>query len=215
MPPASESLAGSQIEAANFKSRPRKFMSCLFQNKRLSRSWRPTSGQQWKEAIPSVSRIGVLYDSYGRRQLEAAENAARSLRIQIVPIELEPPYDYNEWFRVAKQKKVAAMILLYSAAFYPARDSIARQAVANHLPAIAYASEFARAGLFASYGSNAVASFGRLAYFIDRVLQGLAPKDLPVEQPTKLEMVINLRTAKALGLTVAPSMLARADEIIR
>lgn len=168
-----------------------------------------------RDAIPSVSRIGVLYDSYGRRQLETAQSAARSLGIQAVPIELQPPYDYNESFKVAKQKKVAAAILLYSAAFYPARDSIARQAAANRIPVIAYASEFARAGLFASYGSDAVASFGRLAYFIDRVLKGVAPKDLPVEQPTKLEMVVNLRTAKAMGLTVAPSVLMRADEIIR
>ena len=106
-------------------------------------------------------------------------------------------------------------LFIFNAVFWPVRDSIARQAVANRLPLIAWASEFARAGFFASYGSDAVASFGRLAYFIDRVLKGVAPKDLPVEQPTKLELVVNLRTAKALGLTVAPSVLMRADEIIR
>ena len=168
-----------------------------------------------KEAIPSVSRIGVLYDSYGRPQLEAAQSAARSLGIQVVPIELQPPYDYNESFKVAKQEKVGAAILLYSAVFWPARDSIARRAIAHRLPLVAYASEFARAGFFASYGIDAFASFGRLAYFIDRVHKGVAPKDLPVEQPTKLELVVNLRTAKALGLTVVPSVLMRADEIIR
>lgn len=168
-----------------------------------------------KEAIPNMSRIGVLYDSYGRRQLEAAQSAARSLGIQVVALELLPPYDYNESFKVAKQRKVAAVILLYSAVFYPARDSIAREAIANRLPLIAWASEFARAGFFASYGSDAGASFERLAYFIDRVLKGVAPKDLPVEQPTKLELVINLRTAKAMGLAVAPSVLMRADEIVR
>jgi putative ABC transport system substrate-binding protein len=157
----------------------------------------------------------VLYDSYGRRQLEAAQSAAHSLGIQVVALELLPPYDYNESFKVAKQKKVAAVILLYSAVFYPARDSIAREAIANRLPLIGWASEFARAGFFASYGSDAGASFERLAYFIDRVLKGVAPKDLPVEQPTKLELVINLRTAKAMGLAVAPSVLMRADEIIR
>ena len=168
-----------------------------------------------KEVIPSVSRVAVIYDSYGRRQLEAAHTAARSLGVELVPIELQPPYDYGESFKVAKQRKVTGAILLYSAAFYPARDSIARQAVVNRLPIIAYASEFARAGLFASYGSDAVASFSRLAYFIDRVLKGVAPKDLPVEQPTQLEMVVNLKTAKSLGLTVAPSVLMRADEVIR
>jgi ABC-type uncharacterized transport system substrate-binding protein len=168
-----------------------------------------------KEAIPNMSRVGVLYGSYGRGQLEAARSAARSLGIEVVAIELQTPYDFNESFKIAKQKKVAGAILLYSPGFWPARDSIARQAVANRLPLIAWASEFARAGFFASYGSDAGATFERLAYFIDRVLKGVAPTDLPVEQTSKLELVINLRTAKAIGLTVAPSLLTRADEVIR
>ena len=168
-----------------------------------------------KETIPRVWRIGVLYDSYGRRQLEAAQSAARSLGIQVVPVELRPPYDYNESFKAAKRKKVAAAILLYSAVFYPARDSIARQAVTNRLPVIAYASEFARAGFLMSYGSNAANTFKRLAYFIDRVAKGAKPSDLPVEQPTEFEMIVNLKTAQALGLSVPESILLRANEVIR
>ncbi len=168
-----------------------------------------------KEAIPNLSRIAILYDPYGQRQLKAAQSAARSLGIEVVPVELRPPYDYNESFKAAKQKKAGAGILLYSAVFYPARESIAQQALANRLPIIAWVSEFARSGFFASYGSDAGATFERLAYFIDRVFKGVAPKDLPVEQPSRFELVMNLKTGRALGLAVPESVLLRANEVIR
>ncbi len=168
-----------------------------------------------KEAIPNLSRVAVFYDSYGRRQVEDVQSASRSLGIQLVLTELTPPYNYGISFKSAKQKKAGAAMFLYSPAFYVVRESIAQQAVDNRLPVIGYSSDFARAGFFMSYGTDALKTFKRLAYFIDRVVKGARPNDLPVEQPTELEMVVNLKTAKALNLTVPQSILLRADEAIR
>jgi putative tryptophan/tyrosine transport system substrate-binding protein len=168
-----------------------------------------------KEAVPNLSRVAVLYDSYGRRQLEDIEPAARSLGIQLHLTELKPPYDFNLALKLAKQKKAGAAMLLYSPVFFVERDTISQQALENRVPMIAYVSEFARAGFLMSYGSDGGHVFYRLAYFIDRLLKGAKPNDLPVEQPTKFEFVVNVKTAKALGLTIPQSILFRADEVIQ
>jgi putative ABC transport system substrate-binding protein len=106
-------------------------------------------------------------------------------------------------------------MFLYSPVFYPVRESIAQQAVENGLPLIGDTSDTARAGFFMSYGTDAPKTFKRLAYFIDRVVKGARPNDLPVEQPSELELVVNLKTAKALNLMVPQSILLRANEAIR
>lgn len=168
-----------------------------------------------KEAVPSLSRVAVFYDSYGQRQIEDVRSASRSLGIHLVLMELRPPHDYKLSFKIVKQKKADAVIFLYAPDFYVLRESIAQHALQNRLPMIGYASQFARAGFFMSYGTDAWHTFGRLAYFIDRLLKGATPNDLPFEQPTKFEMVVNLKTANAIGIRVPQSILLRADEVIR
>ena len=168
-----------------------------------------------KEAVPNLTRIAVFYDSYGRRQVEDALSASRSLGIRLALTEMTAPYNYGISFKSAKQKKAGAAMFLYSPAFYVVRESIAQQAIENRLPVIGYSSDMARAGFFMSYGTDALKTFKRLAYFIDHVVKGAKPNDLPVEQPTTSELVVNLQTAKALDLTVPQSILLRADEVIR
>lgn len=168
-----------------------------------------------KEAVPHLSRVAVFYDSYGRRLVEDVQSASRSLGIRLVLTELTPPYNYGTSFKNARQKRAGAALFLYSPAFYPVRESIAQQAVENGLPLIGDTSDYARAGFFMSYGTDAPKTFKRLAYFIDRIAKGAKPSDLPVEQPTELEMVVNLKTARALDLTVPQSILLRANEAIR
>jgi putative tryptophan/tyrosine transport system substrate-binding protein len=168
-----------------------------------------------KEAVPHLSRIAVFYDSYGRRLVEDVQSASRSLDIPLVLTELTPPYNYGASFKNAKQTGAGAAMFLYSPAFYPIRESIAQQAVENDLPLIGDTSDFARAGYFMSYGTDARKTFMRLAYFIDRISKGAKPSDLPVEQPTDLEIVVNLKTARALGVMVPQSILLRANEAIR
>ena len=107
------------------------------------------------------------------------------------------------------------MLLLYSPRFYPVPQSLVRQAIENRLPIIGYASEYAREGFFMSYGVEAASTYKRLGYFIDRVLKGARPSELPVEQPATFELVINLKTATALGLTVPESVMLRATEVIK
>ena len=168
-----------------------------------------------KEAVPGLSRVAIFWDSYGRRQLGDIEPASRSLGIELQLIELTTPYDLKAAFKAARQQRASAVVLLYSPVFYVERDRIAQQALENRLPVIGYVAELTRAGLFMSYGSDGRSTFYRVAYFIDRLLKGVKPDDLPVEQPTKFELVVNLKTAKALGLTVPQSILLRADEVVR
>lgn len=168
-----------------------------------------------KEAVPSASRVAVFYDSYARRQTKEIETASRSLGIELTLIELKSPNDFKMACKMAKQHKAGGAVLLYSPAFFVVRDAAAKSALESRLPIIGYTSEFARAGFFMSYGTDGASTFKRLAYFIDRIVKGAKPSELPVEQPTKFEMIVNLRTAKALGLSVPESVLLRADEVIQ
>jgi putative ABC transport system substrate-binding protein len=168
-----------------------------------------------KEAVPGLSRVAVLWDSYGSRQLGDVESAARAIGIRLQSIQLKGSDDFETAFTTAKQLKAGAVMLLYSPLFFAKRDRLAQRALENGLPVIGYVSELVRAGLFMSYGSDARSTFYRVAYIIDRLLKGVKPTDLPVEQPTKFELVVNLKTAKTLGITIPESILLRADEVIR
>ena len=164
-----------------------------------------------KEAVPSAPRMAVFYDSYARRQTKEIEIASHSLGIELTRIELKSPNDFKMACKTARRHKAGAAILLYSPAFFVARDAAARYALESRLPTMGYTSEFARAGFFLSYGTDGASTFKHLAYFIDRIVKGAKPSELPVEQPTKFEMIVNLRTAKALGISVPESILLRAD----
>jgi putative ABC transport system substrate-binding protein len=168
-----------------------------------------------KELLPRASHVAVLYDALGTRQLEALKPAARALGVQLRLVEVRAPYDYNAAFKDATTKKADALMVLGSAHSYVARDQIAKLALQYKLPTISGGDALVRAGGLISYGADIFATWGRTAYFVDRVLKGASPATLPIEQPTQYLLVLNLRTAKALGITVPQSILLRADEVIQ
>ena len=168
-----------------------------------------------KELLPGLSRINVFYDAFGARQLEVLKPAARTLGVQLQLVEVRSPYDYNAAFKHATKKKADAMMVLASPHFYVARDQIAKLALQYKLPTIGGGDPLVRAGGLISYGPDLLATWGRTAYFVDRVLKGASPAGIPIEQPTQYFLVVNLKTAKALGITIPQSILLRADEVIR
>jgi len=170
------------------------------------------------EAVPGVSRVGVLFqaESSGPIHFKEYEAAARVLKIPLQPLELRRQNPNLETaFQTAVKGRVAALITIRNAftAFY--RKQISDLAVKNQLPSMYEVSDHVEAGGLMSYATHEAESFRRAAVFVDKILKGTKPADLPVEQPTKFEFVINLKTAKQIGLTIPPNVLARADRIIR
>jgi putative tryptophan/tyrosine transport system substrate-binding protein len=168
-----------------------------------------------KELLPRASHVAVLYDSMSTRQLKALEAAARALNVQLQMVEVRPPYDYSAALRDVTRRKPDALMVLNSAHSYVARDQIANLALQYKLPTICQLEPNVRAGGLISYGPDQLETFGRTAYFVDRVLKGASPAQLPIEQPTEYLLVVNLKTAKALGITIPESILLRADEVIK
>jgi len=168
-----------------------------------------------KEAVPSVSRVAVLWDSFSRGHLKKLEDAARLLNIELLLVESKAPEELAPAFKAATSGGARALVVLFSPAIYVQRSQIARIAVDSRLATIYEEKDYVEAGGFMSYGANYADTFGRAAYFVDRILKGAKPAELPVEQPARFELTINLRTAKALGLTIPASILARADRVIQ
>jgi putative ABC transport system substrate-binding protein len=168
-----------------------------------------------KEALPNVSRVAVLWDNFGRRQLEELRRAAELLHVQLEPIQIQGPEDLAAAFKSARRKKAGAVLLTWSPVFYLHRARVATLALDSGLPAITDVDVETEAGCLLSYGSGAYDSFVRSAYFVDRLLKGAKASDLPVEQTSTLRLVVNLKTAKALGIIIPESILLRADEVIR
>lgn len=168
-----------------------------------------------KQALPSLSKVVVFYDSFGAHQLDDLASAARSLGIPLDRYEMRAPYDFKAAFRVAKERGAGAVTLLYSGKFYTERARIAEQALEERVPTMGDAAHYVRAGALMSYGPDPRASYRRLAYFVDRLLKGSKPSELPVEQPIDFQFVLNLKTAKALGIRIPESVLSIADEVIR
>ena len=168
-----------------------------------------------KETLPNVSRVAVLWDNFGQRQLEKLRPAAEVLNIQLQPIQIQGPEDLAAAFKSAKRKKAGAVLLTWSPVFYVHRARVATLALDSGLATITDLDVEAEAGCLVSYGSGAYDSFVRSAYFVDRLLKGAKASDLPVEQISTLKLVVNLKTAKALGITIPESILLRADEVIR
>jgi ABC-type uncharacterized transport system substrate-binding protein len=168
-----------------------------------------------REVLPRLSRVAVFWDSYGQRQFDELQQAGRSLGVHIQSIELRDPYDFKAAFRVAKLKGADALIVLFSPVFYRERAQIAALALKAGLPTMSQEESWVVAGGFMSYGPTIASTHGRAAYFVDRLLKGAKPGDLPIEQATGFKLTVNLRTAKALRLTVPKSIVLRADEMIR
>jgi putative tryptophan/tyrosine transport system substrate-binding protein len=162
-----------------------------------------------------VSRVAVLWDNFGQRQLQELRRAAELLNVQLEPIQIEGPDNLAAAFKSAKRKKAGAVYLTWSPVFYVHRVRLAALALDSGLPTIADLDVEAQAGCLLSYGSGAYDSFVRAGYFVDRLLKGAKASDLPVEQISTLSLVVNLKTANALGITIPQSILLRADEVVR
>jgi putative ABC transport system substrate-binding protein len=168
-----------------------------------------------KEIAPKVSRVAALWDpTTGASQLKAMEVAARSLTVQVQVLEVRSSGDFEGAFRAAKKERAGALNVLASPLLASYSTTIIDLAARNRLPAIYQWREHAEAGGLMSYGPNLLETWRQTGLLVGKVLKGAKPADLPVEQPTKFELVINLKTAKALGLTIPPSLLGRAHEVI-
>jgi ABC-type uncharacterized transport system substrate-binding protein len=170
-----------------------------------------------KGLVPDVETAAVLWnpdDPGAHFSLLETQAAGKALKIHLHSFETHTLADLDSAFSAATKEAVQAIILLPAPFMGKSAGRIAELALANRLPTFAFAKLEARAGELCSYGPNFSATARRVAYFIDRILKGTSPSDLPVEQPTKFELVINLETAKELGITVPNSVLVRADEVI-
>jgi ABC-type uncharacterized transport system substrate-binding protein len=173
--------------------------------------------QLLKEVVPGMSRVTVLWNPTVSTQalvLREADVAARSLNVQLQVLEARSPGDFASAFTTMTKTKAGALVTLASSMFFAERSRIVDQAAQSRLPAIYHAKEYAEAGGLMTYGPDLHERWRRAATYVDAIFRGTNPGDLPVEQPTKFELVINLKAAKALGLTIPASVLARADHII-
>ena len=169
-----------------------------------------------KEALPTITRVAVLWDEASADQRRAAEAAARPLGVQLQPLELRhPPYEFAGAFAAAAQGQAEALLILNSPIFFMQRAQIVDLVAKSRLPTMFGAADGARAGGLMAYDVNSIDTWRRVANYVDKILKGAKPADLPVEQPIKFELVLNLKTAKALGITFPPTLLIQADEVIQ
>ncbi|HVI65826.1 MAG TPA: ABC transporter substrate-binding protein [Bradyrhizobium sp.] len=169
----------------------------------------------FKQTLPSIGRVAVLSDALTADQLKAVEAANQAVGLELQPLELEnPPYNFENAFRVAVGARAEAIFVLESASIFRGRAEIAQLAMKNRMPASFAFRDYVEIGGLVSYGVNFSTMYRRAAEYADRILRGVKPVDLPVEQSTKFELVINLKTAKTLGLAIPPGVLAIADEVI-
>ena len=169
-----------------------------------------------KETVPQAETIAILATSEpsSRLQVEEAQKVAPTLNAKLRVVELQDG-DYEKVFRFIVQEKAGAMFVLASPILHAGRNPIIELAAKHRVPAIYEWPEHAEIGGMMAYGSSLAALSRRVAWYVERILKGTKPEDLPVEQPTKFELVINLKTAKQIGLTIPPNVLARADRVIK
>jgi ABC-type uncharacterized transport system substrate-binding protein len=169
----------------------------------------------FKETVPTVNRVAVFSDLFTVDQLRKVGEANRSIGLKLQLLKLGNPPDLDDAFRVIMRSHAEALFVLESALIFRARRDIAQLALKNRLPTSFAFREYVDVGGLVAYGVNFSSMFRRAAEYIDKILKGANPGDLPIEQPTTFELVINLKTAKALGLAIPPSLLLRADQIIQ
>jgi putative ABC transport system substrate-binding protein len=168
-----------------------------------------------KDALPQLSHVAVLWDSStGSFQKEAIEAAAKASKVTLETMEVQKPSDLDGAFNSAKRGSADAVVMLSSPVISANVRKEAELAILHNLPVITLFPDFARAGGLMAYGPNLLGAIRDAGGMIAKVLQGGKPADLPIQRPTKFELVINLKTAKALGLTLPPTLVALADEVI-
>jgi putative tryptophan/tyrosine transport system substrate-binding protein len=170
-----------------------------------------------RELMPGVSRVATLVDTtYPSSTLGAheTEGAARALGISLQVISARGPEEFDSAFKSMLQTRVAALIIQPSAMFAGERNQLADLAVKSGMPTVANERSYVEAGCLMSYGTDFAEHFRLAAEYVEKILKGAKPADLPIQQPTKFELVINLKTAKALGISIPQALLLRADEVI-
>jgi putative ABC transport system substrate-binding protein len=171
----------------------------------------------WKEVVPRMSRVAGFWhpDLPGNAAIwKAAEEAAQRLGVTLLSVGVREPREIEGEFARITRERAEGLFVVIDGFALSFRGEIPALAAKNRLPAIYTSREFVDAGGLMNYGVSLRDLYRRTATYVDKILKGAKPGDLPVEQPTKFEMVINLKTAKALGLTIPPSVLMRADEVI-
>lgn len=167
-----------------------------------------------KEAIPGLSRVAYLWDASFRPQLSELQRTALALSIRLEPIEVRGAQGLEGAFNRAKRGKAGAVMLSTSPLFYVHRTRVAELSLAAGLPTATSWPVAVKAGVFMAYAADLESSWRRTAYYVDRLLKGAKPRDLPVERVSKLRLVLNAKSAKALGVMIPQSVLLRADEIV-
>ena len=170
-----------------------------------------------KEALPNLSRVGILFnpDVAATQSRQAAiRETAKALGLTTIPVEARGLDALEQAFALMVREHAQAFVMQGDTVLFNYRSQIADMALGNRLPAASLQREYAEAGFLLTYGANPADLYRRSAAFVDKIFKGAKPADLPVEQPTMYELVINQKTAKALGVIVPPTLLARADEVI-
>jgi ABC-type uncharacterized transport system substrate-binding protein len=174
-----------------------------------------------KEAVPKVARVAVLHQTASpatgttHEVNEVLPVAARALGLTLQPWEVRAADDFDKVFAAMGKQRPDGLYVLVGNLMNVNQKRIVGFALKSRLPSVYISREFVDAGGLMSYGGDLADSYRRVAYFVDKILKGAKPADLPVEQPTKFEFVINLKTAKQIGLTIPPNVLARADKVIK
>jgi putative tryptophan/tyrosine transport system substrate-binding protein len=170
-----------------------------------------------KEAVPRVGRLAVLWNPANPTHTSAlreSQTTAKALGLQTVPVPVQAPADVDGAFATLARERATALFVLDDAILFIERERISKLALKNHLPLVSGISGYADAGALMSYGAKQTDLYRRAAVFVDRILKGAKPANLPIEQPSSFELVLNLRTAKSLGLVISDSVLWRADRLI-
>jgi putative ABC transport system substrate-binding protein len=172
-----------------------------------------------KQTVPKISRVAALWNPanpiFQAIQRKETEAAARTLGVQLRIVEARGPDEIESAFATIARERTRALLVLGDPVFRSHRKRIADLAANGRLPTVSGTTEFVDAGGLMAYGPSFTDMNRRAAYYVDRILKGTKPADLPVEQPTKFELIINLKAAKQIGLTIPPNVLARADKVIR
>jgi len=171
-----------------------------------------------KESFPKLSRVAVLYREGSRgddHELKETQAAARTLKIQVQPLAVKDPSQFSDTYAAMKKERAAALIIFHGSFTSFHKQQLVELAAKNRLPTMTGQSDWADNGALLSYGPDRLEGWRRAAYFVDKILKGAKPADLPVHQPMKFELIINLKTAKQIGLTIPPNVLVRADKVIK
>ena len=169
-----------------------------------------------KEVLPGISRVAALMNATSINDFKMYEPPARMLKIQLQSLGVRGPHpDLEDAFQAAGKARAGALLTISNAVLNRHAEKIAELAIKNRLPSVSEQSDYVEAGGLMSYSADQAASYKRAAIYVDKILKGAKPADLPVEQATEFELVINLNTAKQIGLTIPPHVLARADKVIR